>query len=667
MRINTNLTAMNTYTQYTKNSKSIASSVAKLSSGYAINSAADNAAGLAISEKMRAQIRGLQKASTNSQDAISLVQTAEGSLSESTQILQRMRELAVQSSSDTNENKIDRAALQDEFSQLQSELNDISKNTSFNKKNLLDGSLAKNTASLNNVALAKSGLSIDLGKVSAGSYAFSVGVKQESAAVAGVKSEFTATSSNTGFTVGAVTNNLGASAMANGNYTITAKYDTDNKNMTFTAKGDNGQTFSATLSQSDLETGVKGTPAAMTLNFKNTDSTDPAFSFTLTTGSSYDTTSDATMTSLATQITSALSLSASKGVDAQDATYGLYAKMTGAEDVKLAAGMDSVTFSNGVKVSFDKLTTTDVSTQNTSAATADAAGTVTAAGAGATGTTIKYSNYKASDDASITAGDLSITAAADGTTGVKLTATNGTKTYSVVLSDDQLTALNTTAAEGLAETDKTLSGVKFTASDGTSFTMDITNDVTKATSGADTAVTFDHTAFTGLSANGTNGTVGTLTSSGHKSDAIFGADGAKSSFTIENKAGAGLTFQVGANEGDEMVINIDKMDANYLGVASASVATQSSASAAITSVDNAINQVSSQRAYLGAIQNRLDHKIANLNTSAENLTSAESVIRDVDMAKEMTKFTNANILSQASTAMLSQANNLPQSVLKLIG
>lgn len=87
---------------------------------------------------------------------------------------------------------------------------------------------------------------------------------------------------------------------------------------------------------------------------------------------------------------------------------------------------------------------------------------------------------------------------------------------------------------------------------------------------------------------------------------------------------------------------------------------------AITAIDKAISQVSSQRAYLGAIQNRLDHKIANLDTSSANLTSAESQIRDVDMAREMTTFTNANILSQAATAMLAQANSLPQGVLSLL-
>jgi len=198
MRINTNITAMNTYTQYTKNNNKIANSVSKLSSGYAINSAADNAAGLAISEKMRAQIRGLNQAATNSQDAISLIQTAEGALSSSTEILQRMRELAVQASNDTNENKIDREALQDEFSQLQSELDDISKTTSFNKKNLLDGSLATKKNTVTNTNLGNNSLAISLGNASAGAYNFNVKVKQETAAVAAKQpTDWQATMGNT--------------------------------------------------------------------------------------------------------------------------------------------------------------------------------------------------------------------------------------------------------------------------------------------------------------------------------------------------------------------------------------------------------------------------------------------------------------------------------------
>ena len=139
MRINNNLMSMNTYRQYSVNATNSATSTEKLSSGYRINRAGDDAAGLAISEKMRAQIRGLNMASKNSQDAISLVQTAEGALNETHSVLQRMRELAVQAASDTNDDGVDRAALHAEFTQLRLEIDDIATKTAFNGKVLLNG------------------------------------------------------------------------------------------------------------------------------------------------------------------------------------------------------------------------------------------------------------------------------------------------------------------------------------------------------------------------------------------------------------------------------------------------------------------------------------------------------------------------------------------------
>ncbi len=142
MRINNNLMSMNTYRQYSINATNSATSTEKLSSGYRINRAGDDAAGLAISEKMRAQIRGLNMASKNSQDAISLVQTAEGALNETHSILQRMRELAVQASSDTNDDGVDREALDAEFQQLKLEIDDIATKTAFNGKPLLNGTFS---------------------------------------------------------------------------------------------------------------------------------------------------------------------------------------------------------------------------------------------------------------------------------------------------------------------------------------------------------------------------------------------------------------------------------------------------------------------------------------------------------------------------------------------
>jgi flagellin len=140
MRINNNLMAMNAQRYLGVNNSNIQKSIEKLSSGYRINRAGDDAAGLAISEKMRGQIRGLKMASKNSQDAISLIQTAEGALNETHAILQRMRELAVQAATDTNES-VDREALQNEIEELTHEIHRIAKQTEFNEKKLLDGSV----------------------------------------------------------------------------------------------------------------------------------------------------------------------------------------------------------------------------------------------------------------------------------------------------------------------------------------------------------------------------------------------------------------------------------------------------------------------------------------------------------------------------------------------
>ena len=136
MIINHNLNAMNAHRQMTNNIGATGKAMEKLSSGLRINRAGDDAAGLAISEKMRGQIRGLDQGSRNAQDGISLIQTAEGALNETHSILQRMRELAVQSGTDTN-TTVDRAALQKEFQQLQTEVTRIAKQTEFNTKKLI--------------------------------------------------------------------------------------------------------------------------------------------------------------------------------------------------------------------------------------------------------------------------------------------------------------------------------------------------------------------------------------------------------------------------------------------------------------------------------------------------------------------------------------------------
>lgn len=154
MRINNNMLAMNTHRQMGITGGNQSKAMEKLSSGLKINRAGDDAAGLSISEKMRGQIRGLNMASKNAQDGISMIQTAEGALNETHAILQRMRELAVQSSSDTNVNELDRESMQKEFTQLKDEIDRIGNTTEFNTQKLIDGSVgAQKTAGTNNAAV----------------------------------------------------------------------------------------------------------------------------------------------------------------------------------------------------------------------------------------------------------------------------------------------------------------------------------------------------------------------------------------------------------------------------------------------------------------------------------------------------------------------------------
>lgn len=377
MRINNNLMAMNTHRQYAINNNNAAKATEKLSSGSRINRAGDDAAGLAISEKMRGQIRGLNMASKNSNDAISLIQTAEGALSETHSILQRMSELATQSASDTNQDDVDRDALQAEFSALRSEIDDIAGKTAFNGKKLLNGSFGS---------------------------------------------------------TGAV-----------------------------------------------------------------------------------DSTSD-------------------------------------------------------LKV-----------------------------------------------------GELGITS-------VKL--------------------------EGFEDTEGDLDGTQYTVS----FTQEDPGDPYKATLG---------TVDVNNVANNGNARTMSLDFGGGRKVTIEFADSA----AVDDLAGQDLIFnikggsakiQTGANTGDSLALSIDSMSASALNLVSTDISTQAGAASAITDVQNAINTVSTQRANLGAVQNRLEHKINNLDTSSENLQAAESRIRDLDMAKEMTNYTKNNILTQAATAMLAQANQAPNNVLSLL-
>ncbi len=386
MRIQHNLNAMNSLRQLGANNTNTGKNLEKLSSGYSINRAGDNAAGLAISEKMRGQIRGLEQAQNNANDGISLIQTAEGGLNETHAILQRMREIAVQSANGTYQDDVDRANLDKEVTSLMSEIDRISTSTHFNKIDLLNGNI--------------------------GGY----GVSE---------------------TLNTATTNVSSISIKGGN-----------------------------LEVADV------------------------LSFTVEDG----------------------------GI--------------AVNEYKGAALPTGISFSS-------------------------------VAGASGSGTYI----LKASVD--------------------------------------------TTAA---------------------------TADDAKKFEGLEITVTSNNTFAAGTA-----------------------------SITIDS-ASKGVTFQIGANgKADQRVtLNVEDMSSTGLLINGIKVSTQDDANSAIDAIDNAINTVSGTRADLGALQNRLEHTVNNLGVTSENLTAAESRIRDVDMAKEMMEYTKNNILTQAAQAMLAQANQQPQGVLQLL-
>ena len=544
MVVQHNISAQNANEAMRKNVAGLKKSTEKLSTGYQINRAADNAAGLAISEKMRSQIRGLTQATANSNDAISLIQTAEGGLQESEDILQRMRELSVQSANGTYTDE-DREQIQYEVDALKDEVDRIASATEFNEMKLLDGSLdggtgtntefgprygaylsAKDTAQ----ALSSGNKTLEGSTITSSIAGVQITLK-DAATKGGENAEWDATGTKLTFNL-----------VANQTYTQ-AQIDDLIKNAT--------QAKSADQTQS---------PADVQFTIKN-----GAFTFD-TPDESYKTVA---------------------GVRAESTKEDLPFMMTGGT-VANDTYADQIQFTSnnyGDDTREFKITT-DVAAGKEWVETTDS-------GDEATG--VKNGKYTLHISTGVEYSEQDLE---------KLLAKNGLD-YDIALTD-------TNSPDG----DKVLF-----------------------------AQTKDKTV--------------TLTMDNGKG---VGAD-------KNLGAGEGLTFQIGANgvEDQRLTVNIADMSSSALGVQDVSVAKQDDANTAINKIDDAIKTVSTQRAKLGAVQNRLEHTVNSLNTANENLSAAESQIRDTDMASEMIKYTKSNILQQASQSMLAQANQQPQGVLQLLG
>ena len=536
MFVQHNMQAMNANRNLGMVTTSQAKSTEKLSSGYRINRAADDAAGLSISEKMRAQIRGLNKASSNAQDGISLIQTAEGALNEQHSILQRMRELSVQAANGVETDE-DREAVNNEISQLQEELTRISETTEFNTMKLLDGSQSGSGSSAGSgpkFGIVDATLDGALVTSNVG------GIKVATSALATTKA---------------------------GQETATGKILTLNLSLNKVYTQDEIDALVANAKQED--SAATGAPAEVKVTLKNgIFNADSATTNGTATAAGIKAVSD----------------------EAEVAAGGF----VGANKIQFTANKYGVEF-NGT--TFDFAFDKEVGKEEVETTTAITTSAVNA----------------------VTAGEYTIHLAAG-------------KEYTAEDIEDIL-------AKAGFDFDVTLSGD----------TPDEPNTLF-ATSGATTVgqLTMDGaTAGAGLgSANAMWGQAG-----------YEGVSG-----------GAGITLQIGANEGQTMNFTIEDMSVRSLGVDGNKVdlSTQEGAQKATTTIDGAIKKVSQARGRMGAIQNRLEHTIANLDTAAENTQNAESRIRDTDMASEMVEYSKNNILAQAGQSMLAQANQSTQGVLSLL-
>ena len=512
MVVQHNLQAINSNRMLNVTTTQQGKSTEKLSSGYRINRAADDAAGLSISEKMRKQIRGLDRASTNAQDGVSAVQTAEGALNEVQDMLQRMNELAVQSANGTN-SETDRTAIQNEIDQLTTEIDRVSETTKFNETYLLKG---------------------DKAVTKEVRYQYK---KFETSTAAGVK--FTGgadigTDVTTGLTV----------QVSFGSGAVGAQAGQDDQNALARSIRDSGLSVSVTSTWD--ATGNDGDGEAIK-NYKLELTGDAAQKYKVvadTTGGASD---------------------SENGVFyIQDTGGNKIAKITvGGGTVKTATKTDQVHTSSAV-----------ISAESASAAR----------GIDANGDYAEYFDK------------------------------NGNK-----IADNALNRY-------------------FSVEDGESTTPKRRGDA---------PLVYD--------------AVGNLTS---LNAANVGA--------IRDVTGAlNLSLHVGADSAssNKISLNIKSMSAKSLGINGLKVDGTDDANAnnAIETIKEALQKVSDQRAELGAVQNRLEHTINNLDNVVENTTAAESRIRDTDIADEMVTYSKNNILAQAGQSMLAQANQSTQGALSLLG
>lgn len=547
LSINTNVTSLNAQRNLGNTASGLNKSLQRLSSGLRINSAKDDAAGLAITDRMTSQIRGLNQAVRNSNDGISLAQTAEGALQETTNALQRIRELSVQAANDTNTAE-DRGSIQLEIDQLVSEIDRIAEATTFNNKNILNGS--SGTFKFQVGANANETIGVDLVNVKANALGQQPGIVQSTTSRVSLSND-AADAGSIGIQEGATGSTLTAGD-------VSVQVDGASAVDIAQAKYGGDITSAATADLKDTNAASYGSGSAK---------------------------------AIAERINSIRDMNEEDPGEGMEGTSleGVYAK---AETSFKASDMDAGDYS-GSSVAGDGPSNVGVGRIGNSDLVINGVG-------------VGPADFKENDaDGSLTNAInakshlTGVTASVDEDGELTLAADDG---RDIVLSTTNAEVTNLVFG----------GGVKSTSFDSSFNDLRVTGSVTLT--GSDT-----------LSLSGTNAT-----------DAGF------ATLSEDNVQAKGS-------------------------IANADVSTMEAANNTIDSVDSAIRQVDDMRANLGAVQNRFESTIQNLSNVSENLSASRSRILDTDFASETANMTKLQVMQQAGTAMLAQANQLPQSVLSLIG
>jgi flagellin len=652
LAIATNNAALNAAASASSVNRDMETSMARLSSGKRINSASDDAAGVAISSRLSAEIRGTDQAIRNALDGQALIDTAEGAHSEIENILQRMREVAVQAANDTN-NDQDRLNLQAEIDALVTEINRIASTTTWAGEKLMEAELGTDfsfqvgakTAAPNQISIKINGM---------GSHA--LGLKADPADTAPAPADYLVRQATVSAT-GVVTEN-------NGNTSVTLQDLT-------TTSADASPVITTTTSANDTIT-------------MNATALAAGFTLTLESGKTVTAAAGESTQDLADTINGGTGRVADDTSDpvaaADDAGHGYSATVSG--DVITLTAVGAITF-------------------DTDATTAAGSGTMAGVEVSAVSGTATFGDvtYDPTDSASVNA---AVTAINDGTSNTNIQATvgadGGDNAGKIILSHNDGSGSDHTTATGLGthasistlqdlvafDTANTVptatmevsgnTGILTFNKDATTLTLVLGKTTDTGAAGAASSITIDATANLQTAVDAINGTGGAgTTEHGYTASIVAAPGGGSLAGTIKLVQGtsAGTITQTSlANLIDNGAIGVGaiakQQPAAAPQVQDMDVKTLPKALEAIVAVDEAIKTVNIQRSKLGAVSNRLSHTINNLTNISTNLSAAQGGIEDADFAHETTMLAKNQILQQASTAMLAQANASKQNVLSLL-